>query len=489
MKHQWRIVSALLLVFTAAIAATGCARGTPQVAPTSTPDMDVESSATPSPTAASLATPINATVALSPSSGPPGTEINVATAGFPPNSEIELGIGRDSSEYDVVTSARTDAEGFLSTTLAIPNAAEPEEDWVVVAMTEDGEVRAVSTPFQVTASQYEPQVAISPSSGPPGSEVQLVAQGFPPAAVVEVGVGREDSEYDVVGTTQTGNDGSLVTEVTIPAFAELEERWVVVVTTEDRSVEAVSNAFEVVEGEYQPTVTISPTSGPAGTRVQVVAEGFPPEAAVDIGIGRVGSEYDVVSTAQTDADGHVDTEITIPDFVEPEDRWVIVVATEHPPAKAISEEFDVTQEATPTPSGALFTRTNIYLIAVGDEGETGMEIGCGDSVIPVEVEIEATVAPMTAAFNKLLGIETREYGRSGLYNALHQSELEVESIDIDNQEAIIKLSGTLLVGGACDIPRIRAQLQQTALQYDTVDQVSIFVNGTPLEDLLSAEGE
>ncbi|MBS3784749.1 MAG: GerMN domain-containing protein, partial [Anaerolineae bacterium] len=144
--------------------------------------------------------------------------------------------------------------------------------------------------------------------------------------------------------------------------------------------------------------------------------------------------------------------------------------------------------ATPTPTGDdLFTRTNIYLIAVGDDGQSGKEIGCDDSVIPVQVPIEPTIAPLTAALNELLAIESREYGQSGLYNALYQSDLMLEDVTIENREAIVRLSGTLTVGGVCDGPRIEAQLEETALQYATVDRVSIFINGTPLEQLLSQQ--
>jgi hypothetical protein len=407
---------------------------------------------------------------------------------------IELGAGPENSAYDIVISPRTDAQGNLSQKLAIPMSAEPGAEWVVAAMTEDESMQALSNPFEVIAPQYEPVVQISPPSGPPGTEVQVVVEGFPPNTTVEIGVGPENAEYDVVNTMQTGSDGALTTRVVIPGSvapapsAASQERWVVVVTTQDRSVDAVSNVFQLEQAQYQGAVAISPTSGPRGTHVDVTAEDFPPHTTVDIGIGRVNSEYDVIATAQTDATGRAETQIIIPAFVEPEDTWVIVVAAEHRPIKAASREFDVTPGPTPTPSEEdLFTRTNIYLIAVGDEGQAGKEIGCGDSVVPVEVEIDPTIAPLTAALNELLSLENREYGQSGLYNALYRSDLTLEGIDIEDREAIINLSGELVLGGTCDAPRVRAQLRQTALQYVTIDQVSIFLNGEPLADLLAQD--
>jgi hypothetical protein len=127
------------------------------------------------------------------------------------------------------------------------------------------------------------------------------------------------------------------------------------------------------------------------------------------------------------------------------------------------------------------------LLALEDNGQSGEMIGCNDSVIPVVVDIEPTVAPLTAALNELLSLGEQYYGQSGLYNALYQSNLNVQGVDIDNREAIIHLTGNLQLGGACDNPRVLAQLEQTALQYATVDSVSITVNGQPLESLLSGQ--
>jgi len=234
-----------------------------------------------------------------------------------------------------------------------------------------------------------------------------------------------------------------------------------------------------------PTVAIAPSSGPPGTVVQVNARGFPPDVVVELGIGRPNSEYDVVDDATADSAGRVDTSMAIPAFVEPEDQWVIVVATQDHAVKAVSSVLEVTGQAAATAtSGPSISRTQIYLIAVGDDGQSGKEIGCNDSVVPVEIEIAPTIAPLTAALERLLSIETREYGQSGLYNALHRSDLSVEAINIVDGEASIALSGTLTLGGVCDNPRVKAQLSETALQYATVDRVSITVNGTPLDDLL-----
>lgn len=140
-----------------------------------------------------------------------------------------------------------------------------------------------------------------------------------------------------------------------------------------------------------------------------------------------------------------------------------------------------TPQSTDSDSENLVTRTNIYLIAVDDNGQSGKQIGCNDSVVPVEIEIEPTAAPLTAALTRLLDLDSQYYGQSGLYNVFYQSDLEVESIDIIDGEAVIRLSGNLLLGGVCDEPRVKAQIEETALQFSTVSEVSIYINGDLVE--------
>ncbi len=127
----------------------------------------------------------------------------------------------------------------------------------------------------------------------------------------------------------------------------------------------------------------------------------------------------------------------------------------------------------------------IYLIAIGDNGQSGPLIGCGDSAVAVQVPIQSTPGVLKAAYQALLAIKSRDYGQSGLYNALYQSNLTLDSAKIENGLATIHLSGSLTLGGECDNPRVKAQLEQTALQFSTVQSVAIFVNDKPLDQVLS----
>ncbi len=127
----------------------------------------------------------------------------------------------------------------------------------------------------------------------------------------------------------------------------------------------------------------------------------------------------------------------------------------------------------------------IYLVAVGDNGVSGPVIGCGDSLVAVDVAVKPTVAVLRAALNELLSIKTGTYGQTGLYSALHQSNLQIDNLYIQNGLASIYLTGDLLLGGTCENPRVEEQLKATALQFSTVQNVEIFINGVPLNEVLS----
>lgn len=127
----------------------------------------------------------------------------------------------------------------------------------------------------------------------------------------------------------------------------------------------------------------------------------------------------------------------------------------------------------------------VFLIALEDNGKSGEAVGCGDRAVPVQVEVERTPGVLKAALEALLAIKQQTYGQSGLYNALYQSTLRVDGVAIQDGVATVDLSGSLLLGGECDNPRVEAQLTQTALQFSTVSTVAVFVNGKPLKDVLS----
>jgi hypothetical protein len=128
----------------------------------------------------------------------------------------------------------------------------------------------------------------------------------------------------------------------------------------------------------------------------------------------------------------------------------------------------------------------IFLIVLEDNGQSGTLVGCGDSAIPITLTIPRTQGVLRAALEKLFSAKQQFYGEAGYYNALYQSDLQVAKVTIEQGKAIIHLTGSVALGGVCDAPRVEAQIEQTALQFSTVNDVAVFINDVPLEDVLSS---
>lgn len=131
------------------------------------------------------------------------------------------------------------------------------------------------------------------------------------------------------------------------------------------------------------------------------------------------------------------------------------------------------------------TKMSIKIALIALEGKGG--IGCGDAVqfITAEANIPPTKEVLRAALNDLFSLKLQRYGQSGLYNALYQSDLRVDSITTKGAEATVYLTGALKLGGVCDNPRVKAQIEQTALQFPTIHKVAIFINSKPIDEALS----
>jgi LysM repeat protein len=184
-------------------------------------------------------------------------------------------------------------------------------------------------------------------------------------------------------------------------------------------------------------------------------------------LARIAERFNTSVPALLQANPH----IINPNFIHPGQRLIIPSGGQTGP------------QVTVTPNSGPPGTANIYLIALEDNGQSGKQIGCNDSVVPVEVEIEPANAPLRAALEELFSIDSRFYGQSGLYNALYDSDLHVENIELVNGQATIQVSGTMRLGGVCDVPRFKAQIQETALQFPTVNEVMVFINGESLDQI------
>lgn len=136
-------------------------------------------------------------------------------------------------------------------------------------------------------------------------------------------------------------------------------------------------------------------------------------------------------------------------------------------------------------SSSVTDRAPVFLIALEDGGVEGRRLGCGDSAVPVEVTLARRGPALRGSLEALLAMRETWDTRTGFYNALHGSRLEIDRIERAGPEVRVHLRGYLEIGDRCDRPRVLAQLTETALQFDDVQRATFFLEGKPLAGLLS----
>ena len=129
-------------------------------------------------------------------------------------------------------------------------------------------------------------------------------------------------------------------------------------------------------------------------------------------------------------------------------------------------------------------------IAVLDtEAETdGVERGC-DRVVMIERAITPTTAPLTAAMNELFSLNQDRITDGDWFHFIARTNdtLTFDRAVVDEGTAYIYLEGELSgLAGVCDNPRARIQIEETALQFSTVDTVVLYLNGE--ETTLTPDG-
>jgi LysM repeat protein len=300
---------------------------------------------------------------------------------------------------------------------------------------------AIGDILYLPASPLRPQLTISTQPTSRGLVVTAQVAGYPSNTDVLIGVGEAGTTPLESAMVRTNAQGQAGTTLTASVNLLTGTRLFVTARTADGAVITTSTAFDAVRG--LPTPIPSPTPRPTTAPV--------------LGVG--GASTGVNATAQDLIALDFDL---LPPFAEP-------------------SGVDVD-------GGTLFDRVNVYLVEVGGTAEEGIPFGCGDALVPVQVTVEETQAPLTAGVTVLLENPADELGLVTLQNPLEATELTLDRVEIINGLATIALEGEFASGGTCADARLFAQLEATARQFNTVDRVTITLNGQLLTDALAAVG-
>jgi hypothetical protein len=128
-----------------------------------------------------------------------------------------------------------------------------------------------------------------------------------------------------------------------------------------------------------------------------------------------------------------------------------------------------------------------YYVLLDDGGSNGVRFGCNDSLVGVARPSPGIEEPLPAAVGALLEAPAEAMPSkpaAGIYNALSNSTLKFLSGSFDGTTVTVYLAGTLRLGGVCDVPRVEAQLTQTAVAAVGAIRAEIYVNGRGLTEAL-----
>jgi hypothetical protein len=144
-----------------------------------------------------------------------------------------------------------------------------------------------------------------------------------------------------------------------------------------------------------------------------------------------------------------------------------------------------TEEPAPAGLPEQVAPLTIYYVAVDDNGGSGPLIGCGDSLVATTTAPVRFTDQVRPSIETLLANKSRDVGLSGLVNVLYQSNLTYAGGELAGSTITIYLTGQFMLGGVCDIPRAKAQLEYTAMAAAGATSAQVFVNGRPIDEVLS----
>lgn len=136
---------------------------------------------------------------------------------------------------------------------------------------------------------------------------------------------------------------------------------------------------------------------------------------------------------------------------------------------------------------SLPTQANMYYVKLDDGWVEGKLIGCNDSLISVPVLLDTLFTSREEVLTYVYKMQLWAKGQPENLATTLTPALQVASISVADGKAAVALSGTILLWGSCDVPRVQEQLTAVGTQFPEITEVAITINGTPLDDYLSSK--
>ncbi len=226
-----------------------------------------------------------ALITIDPDDGTVGTEVEIDGEGY--ESDESITVEYDSSEVDIESGDdETDSDGEFSGTLVIiPPSTAGTHTITVIGDDSDLEAEAEFT--------VEPKITISPESGAAGTTITVEGTGFGDEVDVIITFGGSG-----IDTAETDDEGSFTAD--FPAPTKTAGSYTIEIEDDDEN-------FADADFTIANTVlSISPTTGTAGTLLTISGSGFKTSTAITITFNSAA----IPGTYTSDASGNLPGDIT-----------------------------------------------------------------------------------------------------------------------------------------------------------------------------------
>jgi len=213
-------------------------------------------------------------IEIDPDEGTVGTEVEISGEGF--DSREDIIVEYDGDEVEIIGGDDdTDSDGeFEDTVIIVPPSTAGNH---TITVTGDDSNLNAEAEFTV-----EPQITVSPTSAPPGTDVTVTGSGF--GRRTDITIFFDNAGVTVSGDNDTDRDGSFTVTFSVPALSP---------GTYDVEAEDEDDNTGDVEFTIAASINITPTVGSVGTELSVTGTGFS---------GTVTIKYDGVGIATATAD-------------------------------------------------------------------------------------------------------------------------------------------------------------------------------------------
>jgi len=236
-------------------------------------------------------TVVSGEIVLDTDEGNIGTEVRITGAGFGDREDITVEYGGYTIDIESGDD-RTDSDGDFVSYIIIPESTAGIHTITVTGEDSESEATAEFT--------VEPEITLSPTSGPPGTEVTVTGTGFGDRSDIEYVEFDNDDVGIESGDARTDRYGSFELTFLVPA-EDLDTYDLEVEDEDGNSDKAEFTVFAAA------AASLNLTTGYVGTEVTVSGTGFKASNTVTITL-----DNKEVATATTTSDGSFSASFNVP---------------------------------------------------------------------------------------------------------------------------------------------------------------------------------